>query len=145
MTPDGIVERLGLVAHPEGGMYAETWRDPGAEGTRGHGTAIYFLLRSGEVSRWHRVDAVEIYHHYAGDPLELRICEADRVETRRLGPAVDAGEAPQLVVPAGAWQSARSLGAWTLVGCTVCPAFVFEGFEMAPEGWEPAATERYTS
>lgn len=145
MTPDDIVERLGLIAHPEGGMYAETWRDATAAGGRGHGTAIYFLLRAGEVSRWHRVDAVEIYHHYAGDPLELRISDGDTVRTRRLGPAVTAGEAPQIVVPAGAWQSARSLGSWTLVGCTVSPAFVFEGFEMAPEGWEPAATERYTS
>ena len=131
---DELIERLGLEPHPEGGWFRETWRDPDVGGRRGSGTAIYFLLRAGERSHWHRVDAAEVWHHYAGDPLELSI-GADH--TVVLGPDVAAGEVPQAVVPAGEWQAARSLGAFTLVGCTVSPAFRFEGFELAPEGWSP--------
>lgn len=137
---DAVIAELGLVAHPEGGWYAETWRDPavGADG-RSVGSAILYLLRAGEESRWHRVDAAELWHHYAGGPLELRLAPDDRgpVEARRLGSDVAAGERPQAVVPAGWWQAARPLGSWVLVGCTVSPAFRFEGFELAPEGWEP--------
>lgn len=133
-----IVRRLDLQPHPEGGWFRETWRHQPAAGGRGAGTAIYYLLGAGEVSRWHRVDATEIWHFYAGASLTLAISEdgtASRRET--LGPDILNGERPQLLVPEGAWQSARSLGAWTLVGCTVSPAFDFAGFELAPEGWEP--------
>jgi hypothetical protein len=137
-TADVILERLGLVPHPEGGSYAETWRDEPAAGERGAGSAIYYMLRAGERSRWHRVDAVEIWHYYAGAPIELQIAEDQRPAGRVvLGPDVLAGERPQIVVPAGAWQAARSLGAFTLVGCTVSPAFLFARFELAAQGWEP--------
>lgn len=134
-----IVEALGMQPHPEGGWYVETFRD-GAGGERGHSTAIYFLLEAGQVSAWHRVhDAAEVWHHYAGAPLELAISiDATTVERHMLGPDVLAGERPQGVVAPGAWQSARSLGDWTLVGCTVAPGFVFSSFEMAPPGWKPA-------
>lgn len=137
MTADQIIEALGLVPHPEGGHYRETWRE--ASKPRGHGTAIYFLLREGERSHWHRVDADEIWHFYAGAPLQLETSRGDDgpVETVRLGSALDAGQRPQHVVPAGTWQAARTLGAYTLVGCTVSPAFVFEGFELAPPAWSP--------
>ena len=138
-----IIERLGLQPHPEGGWYAETWRGDSADGDRASGSAIYFLLRAGERSHWHRVDAAEIWHYYAGDPRELRIAaEGPRAETTAivLGVDLEAGQRPQFAVPAGAWQAARSLGDWTLVGCTVSPAFDFAGFELAPEGWEPSAT-----
>lgn len=118
-----------MTDHPEGGCYRETWRDVREDGTRGSGSAIYYLLRAGERSRPHRIDAAEIWHHYAGDALELVIDE----RPHRLGKDLAAGERPQLIVPPGAWQSARSLGDWTLVGCTVSPAFLFEHFEMAPE------------
>lgn len=131
---DALIEALRLERHPEGGWFRETWRDPDVGGARGTGTAIYFLLRAGERSHWHRVDAVEIWHHYAGDPLELAVGGDATVV---LGPEVTEGQVPQAIVPAGAWQSARSLGAWTLVGCTVSPAFRFEGFELAPDGWSP--------
>jgi predicted cupin superfamily sugar epimerase len=132
-APD-IVALLDLQPHPEGGWFRETWRAPArADGGRATGTAIYFLLAEGQRSHWHRVDATEIWHFYAGAPLELAI-----VRTRLLlGADLAAGERPQHVVPAGAWQSAWSLGAWTLVGCTVSPAFDFAGFELAPPGWEP--------
>jgi predicted cupin superfamily sugar epimerase len=134
-----IIRRLGLLPHPEGGHYRETFRHVPAEGGRGAMTAIYFLLRAGEVSRWHRVDAAEIWHFYAGAPLELGIAEAGgATRTLVLGPDLAAGQAPQLTVPEGAWQSARSRGDWTLVGCTVGPAFEFAGFELAPPGWNPA-------
>ena len=129
-----LIERLGLAPHPEGGWFRETWRDPDVDGRRGSGTAIYFLLRAGERSHWHRVDAPEIWHHYAGAPLELSI-GSDRRGV--LGPDVAAGGEPHAVVPADEWQAARSLGGFTLVGCTVSPAFRFEGFELAPEGWSP--------
>lgn len=134
---DTIIAALGLSAHPEGGHFVETWRSPEDRG-RGDVTAIYYLLRAGEESHWHRVDAVEIWHYYAGAPLALRIAENGRpIDQHRLGADLATGERPQAVVPAGAWQSARSLGDWTLVGCTVAPAFRFEGFELAPPGWEP--------
>ncbi len=133
-----IIDRLGLVPHPEGGHYRETFRDVPAGGGRGAMTAIYYLLRAGERSAWHRIDATEIWHWYAGAPLMLSLSsDGLSVDWPRLGPSVTAGEAPQIVVPACCWQSAESLGRWTLVGCTVAPAFEFAGFELAPKGWAP--------
>ena len=128
MNSEDIIRKLQLAPHPEGGHYRETWRDQREDGTRGHGTAIYFLLQAGERSRRHRVDAAEIWHHYAGAPLELMI-ENDR---HQLGPDLSENQRPQRIVPPDAWQSARSLGDWTLVGCTVSPAFEFEHFELDP-------------
>ncbi len=140
MTADDIIRQLGLQPHPEGGHYRETFRDAAPAGaTRAASTAIYFLLRAGERSRWHRVDAAEVWHYYAGAPLKLGINHDARASTIRLGPDLAAGELPQAVVPAGAWQQAESLGAWTLVGCTVAPGFEFAGFEMALEGFDPSA------
>lgn len=133
---DAIIAALGLKPHPEGGWYAETFRDE-AGGPRGHSTAIYFLLKRGERSHWHRVfDAVEVWHWHAGAPLLLDIHDGTR-RTVRLGPDILAGERPQGVVPAGAWQAAASTGDWTLVGCTVTPGFDFAAFELAAPGWEP--------
>ena len=139
MTAEDLIERLRLEPHPEGGHYAETGRDVPTHGGRGTGTAIYFLLRAGEISRWHRVDAVEIWHFYAGAPLELRVStDGKETSSQILGTNLAAGERPQLIVPAHAWQSAHSLGDFTLVGCTVSPAFEFEGFELAAPGWKPS-------
>lgn len=136
MTAAEIIALLDLKPHPEGGHYRETFRDPHQVDGRSVGTAIYFLLAAGEASHWHRVDAVEIWHFHAGAPLELKIF--DQAEQRIvLGADLTAGQRPQGVVPKGAWQAARSLGDWTLVGCTVSPGFDFAGFEMAPEGWAP--------
>ena len=139
-SADELIATLGLEPHPEGGHYRETWRAPAAAG-RGAGTAIYFLLRAGEVSHWHRVDAAEMWHHYAGDALELGIAPtSDATPTWQvLGSGIVHGERPQILVPAHAWQTARPRGQWTLVGCTVVPAFDFAGFELAPPGWEPGA------
>jgi uncharacterized protein len=131
-----IIRALKLKPHPEGGHYRETWRDT-TRGARGSGTAIYYLLVRGEESRWHRIDATEIWHYYAGSPLTLRIVSNGRTKNIRLGPAVTRGERPQAIVPKRGWQSARSTGDWTLVGCTVSPAFAFSGFELAPEGFTP--------
>jgi predicted cupin superfamily sugar epimerase len=135
-----IIRTLGLQPHPEGCHYAETWRSGSAPGQRPAGTAIYYLLRRGERDAWHRLDAVEVWHFYAGDPLVLSIAaasgEAPPIRLT-LGPDIEAGQRPQIVVPAGEWQSAESLGEWTLVGCTVSPGFVWEGFELAAPGWEP--------
>ena len=131
MTADEIIALLDLAPHPEGGWYRQTWTEGGLP--RAAGTCIYFLLKAGERSHWHRVDAAEIWHHYAGAPLELRLSEADAgpASAYVLGTDLAAGARPQVVVPAGWWQSARSLGGWTLVGCTVSPGFRFEGFELA--------------
>jgi len=138
MEAEEIIERLGLQRHPEGGHYRETWRDRSSPSGRGAGTAIYHLLAAGETSRWHRLDATEIWHFYAGDALELSLYREGRaVEHQVLGPALSEGQRPQIRVPAQCWQSARTLGRWTLVGCTVSPAFEFEHFELAPEGWKP--------
>lgn len=165
MQADDIIAALDLKPHPEGGHFRETFRDgpvagpfaalrpvapgvdhrdgpvagpfaalrPAAPG-RDYSTAIYFLLKAGEASRWHRIDAAEVWHYYKGAPLELRI------EGRApilLGPDLAAGQAPQIVVPPGAWQAARSIGDFTLVGCTVAPGFDFAAFELAPDGFEP--------
>ena len=137
---DRLIDILDLKPHPEGGHFRETFRDCGPppagrggnEG-RAHSTAIYFLLKAGEVSRWHRVDAAEVWHFYRGAPLELCIGK----QAYLLGPNIDEGQAPQIIVPAGAWQAARSLGGYTLVGCTVAPGFEFDHFEMAPDGFTP--------
>lgn len=134
MTAEDIIERLELQPHPEGGHFREMFRDPLEHDGRSVATAIYYLLREGEVSRWHRVDAGEIWHFYAGSALALKIGEWNGPhETRVLGIDLAAGERPQIVIPAGQWQSAASLGAWTLVGCTVAPGFEFSGCEMAPD------------
>jgi predicted cupin superfamily sugar epimerase len=130
MDADAVIAALDLAPHPEGGHYRQTWADAG-------GTAIYFLLADGQRSAWHRVhERAEIWHFYAGAPLLLSVSEGQPADgearTTRLGCDLAAGERPQSVVPAGAWQSARSLGAWTLVGCTVAPPFTFEAFELAP-------------
>jgi predicted cupin superfamily sugar epimerase len=135
---EAVIAALGLRPHPEGGWFRETYRDPAPPGGRGASTAIYYLLAAGQRSHWHRVDAAEVWHWYAGAPLALAVAAGgSAVERHRLGPDILAGERPQAVVPAGAWQSARSSGAWTLVGCTVAPAFEFSGFELAAPGWEP--------
>ena len=139
-TARSIIEALGLQPHPEGGHYVETWRAEATSGERPSGTAIYYLLQRGERSHWHRVDAAEVWHYYAGDPLALSIAPPSGTEpaTRHvLGPGVGTGQRPQIVVPAGAWQAAESLGEWTLAGCTVSPGFSFEGFELAAAGWHP--------
>jgi len=133
-----VIARLHLAPHPEGGHYRETFRDSRTDAKgRAASTAIYFLLGKGERSHWHRVDAVEVWHFYAGDPLMLEIADEHGHRRLHLGPDLMRGEAPQAVVPSGAWQAAESLGAWTLVGCTVAPGFDFKGFELAPPGWHP--------
>jgi predicted cupin superfamily sugar epimerase len=133
MKAQEIVRLLGLKPHPEGGHYCETWRAATKPGERAAGTAIYYLLAAGEVSRWHRVDADEIWHWYGGNPLRLTMsAEGRQTTSETLGPALAEGERPQIVVPKSHWQMAEPLGAWTLVGCTVSPGFVFEGFELAP-------------
>ena len=137
MNADDIVSALELSPHPEGGYYRETFRDS-VEVGRARSTAIYYLLKAGEVSHWHRVDVAEVWHWYAGAPLELRqAADAGTVSVQVLGNNLTKGEVPQIVVPASFWQSAKSLGDWTLVGCTVAPGFEFNKFELAPENWEP--------
>jgi predicted cupin superfamily sugar epimerase len=132
-----LIEALSLAPHPEGGWYAETWRAPAAPGARPASTAILFLLRDGERSHWHRVDADEIWLWHAGAPLVLSLAAdaAGPARELRLGPEVTAGERPQAVVPAGHWQAAATTGAFTLVSCVVAPGFRFEGFELAPPGF----------
>jgi predicted cupin superfamily sugar epimerase len=139
VTAADIIARLELQPHPEGGYYRETFRDVRTDaGGRPRSTAIYFLLARGERSHWHRIDAVEIWHYYAGSALTLKIADDDGQWRFRLGPDLAAGELPQAIVPAHAWQSAESSGDWTLVGCTVAPGFDFATFELAPKDWEPA-------
>lgn len=136
-----VIEALGLRPHPEGGWYAPTWRAPAADGGRPAGSTILYLLQAGERSHWHRIDADEVWQFSAGDPLELSIAAASTpVVLHRLGGDPVGGDEAQVVVPAGAWQAARPLGKWTLVGCIVIPAFSFDGFELAPDGWEPGST-----
>ena len=136
-----VIEALGLRAHPEGGWFAETWRSPSIAGGRPAASAILYLLAAGERSHWHRIDAAEVWQISAGDPLELRVwTERDDAPTvHHLASDLTADSVVQAVVPVSSWQAARTLGAWTLVGCIVVPAFSFDGFELAPPGWEPPA------
>ncbi|MFY0619521.1 cupin domain-containing protein [Shimia sp.] len=138
MTADEIIAHLNLSPHPEGGHYRQTWVADATDGTRPAGTAIYFLLKAGERSHWHKVDACEIWHHYAGAPLILSMAQTETGPATEhvLGPDLAAGQFPQLVVKAHHWQAACSTGAWTLVGCTVSPGFQFEGFELAAPGFD---------
>ena len=138
-TAADIIARLDLKPHPEGGHFRETFRDSrlDADG-RSVSTAIFFLLTRGERSQWHRIDAAEVWHFYAGSPLRLHIADREGRQTIQLGPDVASGEIPQAIVPAQAWQAAESTGDWTLVGCTVAPGFDFATFELAPKDWEPS-------
>jgi len=137
MTADDIIAHLDLQPHPEGGYYRQTWVDQTAQG-RATGTCIYFLLKAGESSHWHRVDAVEIWHFYAGAPLILSMSATDDGPAcdLTLGPDLAAGQYPQGIVPKDHWQAARTTGDWTLVGCTVSPGFEFDGFTLAKQGFD---------
>lgn len=144
-SADDVIALLDLAPHPEGGYFRETFRDDvtvkADGGDRAAQTAIYFLLAAGQRSHWHKVDAAEIWHWYAGAALKLSLAGVPGTIGARqiiLGPDLFAGERPQAVVAKGVWQSAQSLGAWTLVGCTVAPGFTFEGFELAAPGFDPA-------
>ena len=138
-TAAEIIALLELDRHPEGGWYRQTFEDTPEAGQRAQSTAIYYLLEAEDHSHWHRVDAAEVWHYYAGGALLLETAASSHgpIEHVTLGPDLVAGERPQAVVPAHAWQAAESLGDWTLVGCTVAPGFEFEGFELAPKGWSP--------
>jgi len=140
MSPGEIIETLSMQPHPEGGFYVQTFRDTNG-GERGHSTAIYYLLQAGQRSHWHRVhDAAEIWHYYAGASLALyRSEDGTSSETLKLGVDLAGGERPQAIIPANWWQSAETLGEFTLVGCTVAPGFEFSKFEMAPPDWKPKA------
>jgi predicted cupin superfamily sugar epimerase len=140
MSAEAVIDRLGLKPHPEGGWFAETFRDEAGPGGRTASTAIYYLLEAGQTSAWHRVtDASEVWHFYAGAPLQLSLAPPDGgpAQPMILGSDLTAGQAPQGVAPRGWWQSAVSLGDWSLVGCTVAPGFQFASFELAPPGWIP--------
>lgn len=142
MTPtadaDRIIAELGLAPHPEGGYYRETFRDDHAPLGRAASTAIYFLLKAGQISRWHRVDAAEVWHHYDGAPLRLTMSsQCGQTTNVTLGRNLAAGDRPQAIVPRGHWQRAQSLGDWTLVGCTVAPGFTFDTFELAGPDFDP--------
>ena len=142
MDAGQIITLLALEPHPEGGYYRQTFQDrPEGQNGRAASTLIYFLLKAGQVSAWHRIDATEVWHYYAGAPLQLNIAEDTIITEHMLGMDLMSGQRPQVVVPAHAWQSARSLGEWTLVGCTVAPGFEFEHFELAPPDWQPSASK----
>ncbi len=137
MTAEEIIARLALAPHPEGGWYRQTWEDDTGAG-RATGTAIYYLLTEGQKSHWHTVDATEIWHYYAGAPLVLSTSpsRSGPATDHHLGPAIDTGAAPQIIVPQGHWQAAATTGAWSLVGCTVSPGFRFDGFILAEPGFD---------
>lgn len=140
MTAEEIVRLLDLQPHPEGGWFRETFANRPVDGGRAYSTAIYYLLEGGTAGRWHRVDSAEVWHFYAGAPLILSMSPDGVASTMALlGADLASGARPQIVVPPGHWQSARSLGEWTLAGCTVAPGFEFARFEMKPEGWEPGS------
>jgi predicted cupin superfamily sugar epimerase len=137
LTAEDVIRQHDLKPHPEGGWFRETFRDATGPHGRAHSTAILFLLKAGEVSRWHKVDAAELWHWYGGAPLLLEVKHGKARHQYRLGPDWHKGEHTHAAVPAHAWQSARSLGAWTLLGCTVAPGFDFGGLELAPDDFTP--------
>ena len=134
-----LIRLLNLRPHPEGGHYREVFRDVRGSDHRARSTAIYFLLRAGESSHWHRIDACEVWHWYAGSPLALSIAPGRGASIMQtLGSDIAGGQRPQIVVPERAWQRAKTLGAYTLAGCTVAPGFDFDKFEVAPPDFEPS-------
>jgi len=138
LTAKDVIALLELERHPEGGWFRQTFADPAPDGARYLSTAIYYLLEGNDVSAWHKVDAAEVWHWHAGAPLRLRLSHEGKViDEHVLGPDLKDAERPQAVAPRDCWQTAKSLGAWTLVGCTVAPGFQFSGFEMAESDWEP--------
>lgn len=137
MTADDIIAALDLQPHPEGGFFRETFRDYAGPDGRARSTAIYYLLKAGEVSRWHRIGVAEVWHWYAGDALELSVVGSGAITRIPLGPKLGEGQRPQVIVQARAWQRAKPLGSYALCGCTVAPAFEFSELEIAPEGWAP--------
>jgi predicted cupin superfamily sugar epimerase len=139
LSGNEIIRLLDLQPHPEGGWYRQTFKDTPADEDRPHSTAIYYMLQAEEMSAWHKIDAVEVWHYYAGSALSLTLSPPDGqgATIHLLGPDLRAGARPQVIVPTGWWQTAASLGAWTLVGCTVAPGFHFDGFELAPKDWRP--------
>jgi hypothetical protein len=140
LAGDDVIAILQLSPHREGGHFRETFRDKAEPGKRAASTAIYFLLKAGEKSHWHAVDAAEAWHFYAGDPLLLEMSPTGGpISTIRLGCNLADGQRPQAIVPAGHWQQARSLGRWTLVGCTVAPGFEFEGFTLTAPDFSPVS------
>jgi predicted cupin superfamily sugar epimerase len=137
LDPKALAAELGMLPHPEGGHYREIFRHAPESGARGESTAIYYLLAAGERSHWHRVDADEGWHWYGGGALALRLFDGEGLRTIQLGPDLGAGQRPFAMVPRGVWQAAAPVEGWVLCGCTVAPAFIFEGFELAAPGWEP--------
>ena len=137
MTADEIIAALDLKPHPEGGLFRESFRDFAGPDGRAYSTAIYYLLRAGEISRWHRIDVAEIWHWYAGDALELSVVGSGAISRILLGSQVSEGQRPQVIIQARAWQRAKALGSYVLCGCTVAPGFEFSKLEIAPEGWSP--------
>lgn len=135
MEPGDIIKALDMQPHPEGGWYKETWRN--SSQPRSLGTAIYFLLEAHQHSHWHKVDADEMWHWYAGSPMELHQYDGNEKSAEILGPELLQQQRPQLLVPKDNWQKSVPVGGWVLVGCTVVPGFVFEAFELAEPGWEP--------
>jgi hypothetical protein len=143
LDAQGIIESFGMLPHPEGGWYVETFRAPSEPGERSAVTAIYFLLQQGQRSQWHTVDASEIWLWHAGSVIRLILSrDGQQSEAVLLGPNITAGERPQTIVPWGVWQSAESLGAWSLVSCVVAPGFEFAGFKMAPPNWSPGSGKK---
>jgi predicted cupin superfamily sugar epimerase len=146
---DELIQQLQLQPHPEGGYYREIHRSEIAvqayepSQSRSAVTAIFFLLKRGQFSCLHRVDADEIWHFYEGDPLELTwgSLAGQPYEQHELGP-VDRDRLPVQIVPAHAWQAARCLGEFTLVGCTVSPGFEFRHFHMLRDDQQQAGSIR---
>jgi predicted cupin superfamily sugar epimerase len=134
-----LAAALDLAPHPEGGWFRETWRSeltvPAHGGERSAGTAIYFLLAPGEQSAWHRVRSAELWLWHRGGALTLRLGGAqdapDEGREVHLGPDLEGGEQPQVLVPAGVWQSARpAADREVLVTCVVVPGFDFADFTL---------------
>ena len=138
ISAEEIITSLNLLPHPEGGQYVQTFRDGTAS------TAIYYLLQKDERSHWHRVHgSAEVWHYYAGSSIDLMLsCDGVSVQTNVLGPNIATGERPQIIVPAGCWQSAQCRDDWMLAGCTVAPSFDFANFEIAQPDWQPGQTDR---
>lgn len=137
LTARDVIFTLGMQPHPEGGWFVQTFEDSTGTDGRAQSTAIYYLLEAGDPSLWHRVDAVEVWHWYAGSPLILRLSDGHSVDQHVLGPDLKRGQRPQWVVSRNVWQSAQTDGEWSLVGCTVAPGFRFSGFELADPTWKP--------
>ena len=131
-NPDDLIKKLKLTPHPEGGHFAESFRD-----SKGGISLIYYLLKKGQTSHWHKLTKNEILHFYDGDPLRIYMSKDKKeISTVLLGRNINNKEYLHYIINSETWFGMKSTGNWSLIGCTVSPAFDYKDFDLASKDWK---------